>query len=145
MWRLILSAWSMIDCKLEPFPEIKITAFIFYLIMTCSPVEAITSPISQAFSPQSVKCLIVAVDDSFGIMTIIPTPQLSTLYISVVSMLPWVWIHLKISGWTHEFESNLAARLLGKTLGMFSRSPPPVIWDIAWTGRVLVKDNMDWT
>ena len=63
----------------------------------------------------------------------IPMPQLKVRFISSAVIPPDCAIHLKISGTCQLLASRVTPKPSGRTLGMFSVKPPPVMWASAWT------------
>jgi hypothetical protein len=95
-------------------------------------IQSVISNKADAFGLERAKKAGIATQlASASNINTMPTPQLKTRYISVISMLPLSCKNWKISGNCHEVLSNFAAKLLGNTLGIFSNSPPPVICEIA--------------
>ena len=75
----------------------------------------------------------------------IPIPQLNVRAISLGGTRPAFASHLKTGGICHDLANNLAPSSLGRIRGIFSMSPPPVMWARAFTSPILIAERQLFT
>ena len=84
-------------------------------------------------SPCRVNTSVTSAVRSAAATTAMPMPQLKVRVISSAWMSPVLASQVKTSGGVQDVASISAQRDAGRTRGIFSTSPPPVIWANALT------------
>jgi hypothetical protein len=88
----------------------------------------VISPIAKARSPASINAASTASASPFAATATMPMPQLKVRSISASSRPPALASQPNTGGAVKLAISTRAATLSGSTRGMFSESPPPVMW-----------------